>query len=635
MKRKLIFVGALLVVSSSTIAQQQEPTEIPTVEISGKFSTLFYRGGPNVTLITKEKLSNYQGQQLTQVLQSVAGFHITGADSNNPEPKIARVRGGKLANVLILIDGVPMRDVTGNDYNAMDLRLLSLDIIESIEIINGANSVLYGSNAASTVINITTKSGSQSKLAGELGLHAGSFGTFGQKAAVQGKSGAWNYSLRGSNELSEGISSAEGEGFEKDGFWRQNFVVHGGYSKGNVQLSVNSGVTTHAFDFDQGAFADGKDRGEDLQYYAGVQGTLRYGKGTLRLNGRFSENQRKIKQYTSSEYQLQNEYQGRVGYFELVNRWNISDFVTLLSGAELEKQSMGSRSVPWGESILKEELALKDTQLSHMDLFTQVNLHKGSMHLDVGGRALKHSRFGTHGVYSINPYILKEGKNYYAKIGYSIASAFIAPTLYQTYGTLPYTRPNPDLQPETNISQQINLAYGATDGTFLFQGSLFRREEKNVFTYRTLEDYTGRFENVEQNKVEGVEIGMEGKFATWLAAQSNYTFIQKQKEQTMLRQPKHRVNNSVMVYPFHGSVLRLSHQYVSKRRDSYWDSSLFKVVDTNVKGYNLIHLHAGIEYKKAFQVYIDVFNLLNQNYTDVVGYSHRPRSITVGTTYNF
>jgi vitamin B12 transporter len=37
-----------------------------------------------------------------------------------------KIRGGKMANVLVLVDGVPFKDVTGNDYNAVDLRLLLL-----------------------------------------------------------------------------------------------------------------------------------------------------------------------------------------------------------------------------------------------------------------------------------------------------------------------------------------------------------------------------------------------------------------------------------------------------------------------------------------------------------------------------
>jgi vitamin B12 transporter len=92
-----------------------------------------------------------------------------------------------MANVLVLVDGIPLKDVTGNDYNAVDLRLFAAENIESIEILNGASSVLYGSNATVSVINIKTKKNSQKNIEGRIGARIGSFGTFSQNALVNGK----------------------------------------------------------------------------------------------------------------------------------------------------------------------------------------------------------------------------------------------------------------------------------------------------------------------------------------------------------------------------------------------------------------------------------------------------------------
>jgi len=106
-----------------------------------------------------------------------------------------RIRGGKMANVLILIDGVPFKDVTGNDYNAADLRLFASENIESIEILSGASSVLYGSNATVSVINIKTKRNSQKTIEGRIGARIGSFGTFSQNGIVNGKIDKFTYQV--------------------------------------------------------------------------------------------------------------------------------------------------------------------------------------------------------------------------------------------------------------------------------------------------------------------------------------------------------------------------------------------------------------------------------------------------------
>jgi hypothetical protein len=106
-----------------------------------------------------------------------------------------KIRGGKMANVLILIDGVPFKDVTGNDYNAVDLRLFASENIESIEILSGASSVLYGSNATVSVINIKTKKNSQKTIEGRIGARIGSFGTFSQNGIVNGKIDKFTYQV--------------------------------------------------------------------------------------------------------------------------------------------------------------------------------------------------------------------------------------------------------------------------------------------------------------------------------------------------------------------------------------------------------------------------------------------------------
>ena len=142
-------------------AQEKEEKLIPEVSIAAKAKQQLHKTGKNVQLLTSKDLEKFKGQNAAEILNQVSGYQITGNFNNGPEPKSLKIRGGKLANVLILVDGIPLKDVTGNDYNATDLRLFASENIESIEILNGASSVLYGSNATVSVINIKTKKSSQ------------------------------------------------------------------------------------------------------------------------------------------------------------------------------------------------------------------------------------------------------------------------------------------------------------------------------------------------------------------------------------------------------------------------------------------------------------------------------------------
>ena len=74
------------------------------------------------------------------------------------------IRGGRNHQVLILIDGIPVTDASGISLS-YDLRLLPVEQIESIEIMKGASSTLYGSGASTGVINITLKKAGKKAIA--------------------------------------------------------------------------------------------------------------------------------------------------------------------------------------------------------------------------------------------------------------------------------------------------------------------------------------------------------------------------------------------------------------------------------------------------------------------------------------
>ena len=139
--------GLLFATGFSQWAAQEKEGMIPEITIAAKSPQQLHKTGKNVQLISSKDLEKYKGQNAAEILNQVSGFQITGTFNNASEPKSLKIRGGSMANVLILVDGIPLKDVTGNDYNATDLRLFSAENIESIEILNGASSVLYGSNA--------------------------------------------------------------------------------------------------------------------------------------------------------------------------------------------------------------------------------------------------------------------------------------------------------------------------------------------------------------------------------------------------------------------------------------------------------------------------------------------------------
>ena len=124
--------------------------------------------GQSLTIITAEEIEAQGARDVLQVLETVPGFNVVRTGSFGGTTSVF-VRGGESDFNLVLIDGVQVNRPGG----AFDLADLTTTNIERIEIIRGPASVLYGSDAVTSVISITTRKGEGRlrwpRLVGQLG----------------------------------------------------------------------------------------------------------------------------------------------------------------------------------------------------------------------------------------------------------------------------------------------------------------------------------------------------------------------------------------------------------------------------------------------------------------------------------
>ena len=208
-----------LLFAVNTYAQEQEPKQLDEVVISdSKFALPKEKSGKVIVKITAEDLKKKSGQSVAAVLSTVAGVEINGNQSRNGKDLGLYIRGGRNHQVLILIDGVPVTDASGISLS-YDLRLLPVDQIESIEIMKGASSTLYGTGAATGVINITLKKAGKKAIAGNAYMNMGtqtvakkdnySIKDFNQGFAVNGSAEKVNYFASLNSTETKGISEAK------------------------------------------------------------------------------------------------------------------------------------------------------------------------------------------------------------------------------------------------------------------------------------------------------------------------------------------------------------------------------------------------------------------------------------------
>ncbi|TGJ98856.1 TonB-dependent receptor [Leptospira langatensis] len=104
-------------------------------------------------VITRKDIDAMGARDLSNTLGNVPGIEVRPAQAGERGATV-RLQGLSGQNVLILVDG---QRTTGRFSGSIDLTRFKAEDIERIEIVKGASSALYGSDAIAGVINIVTK----------------------------------------------------------------------------------------------------------------------------------------------------------------------------------------------------------------------------------------------------------------------------------------------------------------------------------------------------------------------------------------------------------------------------------------------------------------------------------------------
>lgn len=178
----------------------------------------------DVSVINREELQRAGADSVAQILSRHHG--IQAAASGGPQSQTSvYLRGANAQHTLVLIDGVRMNSSIQGGFN---WPALDPAIIERIEIVRGAASSLYGSDALGGVINIITRrDGKDRPLEAWMNVGLGSQSTFKSSAGVSGAQEGWDYNLSTSLSDSDGFSATNADSFshhpDSDGYSQHGF----------------------------------------------------------------------------------------------------------------------------------------------------------------------------------------------------------------------------------------------------------------------------------------------------------------------------------------------------------------------------------------------------------------------------
>ncbi|MBS1840355.1 MAG: TonB-dependent receptor [Acidobacteria bacterium] len=147
----------------------------------------------SVDVITKEELIQRQAKMLVDALQYSPGISMGRTGSEGGTASIF-LGGGNSSFTKVLVDGAPVNE----PGNAVDFSNFTLDNVDKVEIVRGAESAIYGSDAVSGVVQIFTHRGTTRTPEIVVLGEGGSFGTGKGGAQISGLFGNFDYSAAGS-----------------------------------------------------------------------------------------------------------------------------------------------------------------------------------------------------------------------------------------------------------------------------------------------------------------------------------------------------------------------------------------------------------------------------------------------------
>ncbi|HVH07373.1 MAG TPA: TonB-dependent receptor [Myxococcota bacterium] len=177
----------------------------------------------NVTKITREQIDRSGARDVPELLRREAGIFVTNTTTNREgytvEGRGFNNGGGNGSSTLVLVDG---RRINEPATSNVDWSFVPLDNVESIEVVRGPASALYGDNAVAGVIQIRTR---QAEPGARVILHGrtGSFDTDGGSAWVGGGAGPVT-------------ASAFYDGYQTDGY-RDHSALDG--ERGEMNIAVD------------------------------------------------------------------------------------------------------------------------------------------------------------------------------------------------------------------------------------------------------------------------------------------------------------------------------------------------------------------------------------------------------------
>ena len=637
-----IGAAALLGLARAAPAQEAAPTPVDqVVVVANRTPEPLVKVGNSVTVVDDTAIQASQATQIVDLLDRTPGV-VMSRNGGEGQPTSIFIRGAESSQTLVLIDGVVIND-PAQPAGGFDFGNLLVGDISRIEILRGAQSTLWGSQAIGGVVDVMTAQPATT-LEGIVDVQGGSRSTGDFRAAAGGTLGRLSFRLGGGYYTTGGIDAFDSTlgGKVPDPFHNSGFSGRVGYQfTSDIQLDLHGYYTDSRARFDgydtpTGAFGDDLEYGTTRQYtgYAALNIGAPGARFQNRLDVQYTDTDRRS--YDPGVASFAPSIETFYGFgantrFEYQGTFAIGPAYKLVFGAQHERSTLTTDTPAYDLTPAPLE--------AHANLDSGYAQLQGEVAKDLsltgGLRYDDHSTFGGHFTGQASAAWSLNGGTTVLRA--SFGQGFKAPALYELFSAYG----NQSLRPETANSWDAGIEQHFWGGRATVWATYFGRDTRNLIEFINFcpnpAEPFGCYANVEHATAEGVELAARVDLTAALSVSANYTYTDAEDatdHARLLLRPRNTANAEVnYIWPARLTTT-VAIRYIGSNPDEGFDAN-FNTVPLTLHPYTVVDLRASYPVTKRLEIYGRVENLFDEHYETAYPYGSPGRGVFAGLRARF
>lgn len=620
-----------------------------------------------VDAITKQEIDERLFRTLPDALLTSPGIAIgrTGSEGGTASVFLG---GGNSSYTKVLVDGTPVNE----PGNAVDFSNFTLDNVDKVEIVRGAESAIYGTDAVAGVVQVFTHRGTTRVPEANVFGEGGTFGTGRGGGQISGLLGNFDYSSAGSYFGTDGPE-------KQNYFFNRTLSGNFGYriSEDNqIRLTLRNNAS------------NAQTPGQTLLEPPNLDAHTDYGFFSSNLRWDFAAGKHWHHQLSGAESYNRELIADPVQSFfatdpnafcpkdpnapNSVATAEFCDF-TFTSKNRYNRASVNAQSsflLPNFAATGGYQYEVENATLQSFDttnnLFIGPHLRRNnqggfldfrySPHpratLSFGGRAESNAIFGTRVVPRVGASLaLLQGRDFWGETRFRIfyGEGIKEARFDQTNSTFACFPGNPSLKPESSKTWSVGFEQKLWENRAKLSVDYFANRYYDIVSFEFLPPTLacpggmGTFFNTDLARARGVNLSGEAAPARWLRIVANYTHDDSRVVTSPnASDPALIAGNHLIRRPVNsGSVIMLAawknitgsfSGYFSGKRT---DSDFLFLGLTRTPGYARFDLSTSYSFRRGMTAYVRAQNLFDKQYQDALGYPSLGREVRAGMNFHF